>query len=1262
MSTVTDHANRPAAPPESPPSSKTFAGLMKAETEGIFKAQEGRAPDRPDVIVHGAADEPLVRFRAADIIGLAFSGGGIRSATFNLGLLEGLHRRNLLTLFDYLSTVSGGGYVGGFWSEWLVRRKQAQRAAALFPTAARGGPNDSNQLDSSQERHLREFSAFLAPRLGLFEVETWTAVVAVVGGMVPALTIAVSVVGLALMLWLSLTIPLALDSPVSAAILVGLITSATLVSFEAMWQTVRRDSAHSRGTTASPESLRTHVIFAAVAVIAVSVMQLYVPTVQVAVIDWFAAARPPSSMFLVWHGEWRTTATSALERWWLLTDIGDTSTTMRAFSPRLFDYAIAWLGVGLAFIVLRLAFAIGRFAPAIAASYDRVLMRLLGLGLVWTLVAVLWHVVMNLDGIGRTYVLAGATGSAATFAALRNWIGVALRRPEDATLLTRLKPYLPQILAYVTIVLLAAAVGRLVMALGGWEPWLWLRTAAIFASVIALALLINPANFGLHAFYRDRLMRAYAGASNLPNVPGADARHNRATEPQDGDDRPLGELEPRPLHLVCCAANDLSGDTVETLGRGARSAVLSRYGLSVGNRWGQESNTVTLGAAITASAAAFNSNMGMISRRVGPAVAFLMTALNLRLGLWVPHPAAGTRARKLPGLLLFREMFGLTSASGEIRGTAVPPLMRDIHLSDGAHFENLALYELVRRHCRYILVSDCGADGDVAFDDLGNALRRVREDFGVEIELDIEPLRPKSKHSVESGLSNAANISEQHVAVGTIHYSSDDIGVIIYVKPTLTGDEPPDVLQYQTRNNAFPHESTGDQFYDEAQYESYRRLGLHVAERVFDFVPPNPSAEPGAGGGEADKKEPITPRAPTADWLFAEALHRWGPTPPGLVANIVSMTARFGELEIELQRRERVNILTEVFPELEFASRARGAAATEKPALATEAEDVPFFLRAIQVMEDAWMVCMLDRWWDHPLNLGWINLFARWATAPSFRFWWPVLAPMYSPGFRDFINHRFPVDSPEHGAATGSRRIAVPQKGEVHELARGSDAAPGLAEIWLEERSMQPFEWEGRTIFENLVPLPTDGGSPVTIQTGLAAVLFDRDDPMGSDVGWTSDDFFVPPSLWGAGFGWHFLDELLKTLAHRKAACCYVAVKGVPRDAQHQLAFDDRQSFIEQYRKIGFRQIDPITVADWAKARREGRPPSSGQPDDESTNFRILDKLGVDGDGDAVFRLVLSTWSRRRGAPIDKARLPSDKSNRAGRRPRARRVTSRTSG
>ena len=200
-----------------------FRELMARESAGIFPTPHTRAPDAPVLADNVAADEPRVIFRAADVIGMALSGGGIRSATFNLGLLEGLHRLNLLALFDYVATVSGGGYIGSFWSESFARQELAIASQTrgqpeattpevpperLFPTHRDAGSGPQDGIDLPQERHLREFSDFLAPRWGFFEVETWTALVAVISGLLPAVTIALSIIGILLVGWLSLTFPL----------------------------------------------------------------------------------------------------------------------------------------------------------------------------------------------------------------------------------------------------------------------------------------------------------------------------------------------------------------------------------------------------------------------------------------------------------------------------------------------------------------------------------------------------------------------------------------------------------------------------------------------------------------------------------------------------------------------------------------------------------------------------------------------------------------------------------------------------------------------------------------------------------------------------------------------------------------------------------------------------------------------------------------------------------------------------------------------
>ena len=118
---------------------------------------------------------------------------------------------------------------------------------------------------------------------------------------------------------------------------------------------------------------------------------------------------------------------------------------------------------------------------------------------------------------------------------------------------------------------------------------------------------------------------------------------------------------------------------------------------------------------------------------------------------------------------------------------------------------------MVLRRCQYILVSDAGCDEDSQFEDLGNAIRKIRIDLGIDIDIDLSPLRHDAQKRVP-----------RHYAVGTIHYPAKDSpapnGVLIYLKPSLTGNESADVLEYAARHKAFPHEPTSDQFFDESQF------------------------------------------------------------------------------------------------------------------------------------------------------------------------------------------------------------------------------------------------------------------------------------------------------------------------------------------------------------------------------------------------------------------------------------------------------------
>jgi hypothetical protein len=152
-----------------------------------------------------------------------------------------------------------------------------------------------------------------------------------------------------------------------------------------------------------------------------------------------------------------------------------------------------------------------------------------------------------------------------------------------------------------------------------------------------------------------------------------------------------------------------------------------------------------------------------------------------------------------------------------------------VYISDGGHFENLGIYELARRRCRLIVACDSEEDHDFTFGGLGNAIRKCRIDLGVDIDIDLRPLLDRD----ESDRTSA------HVLRGSIDYhDGKEPGVLLYLKSSLTKPalhpEPADVLEYAMRGNAFPHQSTADQFFDESQFESYRRLGMHIGEDAIE--------------------------------------------------------------------------------------------------------------------------------------------------------------------------------------------------------------------------------------------------------------------------------------------------------------------------------------------------------------------------------------------------------------------------------------------
>jgi hypothetical protein len=335
---------------------------------------------------------------------------------------------------------------------------------------------------------------------------------------------------------------------------------------------------------------------------------------------------------------------------------------------------------------------------------------------------------------------------------------------------------------------------------------------AFFAISSVAARYININKFSLFGMYRDRLIRAYLGASNPLRV-AATARTgdgpNLFTGFAQSDNVQMQDLVQRPFHVVNLTLNLVAGQRLAWQQRKAQSFTVTPLhcgNLDLGYRPSDRyCGGISLGTAVAISGAAASPNMGYHS---SPATGFIMTLLNARLGAWLGNPGPGgaktwTHAgpRSAVGSLI-KEALGLTSNESEY-----------VYLSDGGHFENLGLYEMVLRRCRHIVVLDSGCDETFTYEDLGNALRKIRIDLRIPVEFE--------------GIDRT-----KRCALARIDYGDGEAGYILYVKPKLLEDEPPDVTSYWKANPSFPHQTTADQWFDESQTESYRVLGKFTMDSI----------------------------------------------------------------------------------------------------------------------------------------------------------------------------------------------------------------------------------------------------------------------------------------------------------------------------------------------------------------------------------------------------------------------------------------------
>jgi hypothetical protein len=342
--------------------------------------------------------------------------------------------------------------------------------------------------------------------------------------------------------------------------------------------------------------------------------------------------------------------------------------------------------------------------------------------------------------------------------------------------------------------------------------WRWVAVIAFLLAVAAFVFFTLDVNVtSPHRHYRAKLAKAFLGQSSF------DAQSNRLVMRLRVSEATGGGRGP--YHLVNCALNVPSSSKPAIQGRltdfflfspAFSGSLLTGYHRT--EQWETADRNLDFATAFAISGAAASPQMGLSTLRH---LSFWLTLLNIRLGYWVLKPLAGHSAPPRLGYLL-KEMLGKMDERGPY-----------LNVSDGGHIENLGVYELLRRRCKYIVAVDGEQDANMTFHALTTLQRLAAIDLGITIDMNLDDLR-----------LNYQGLSRSHFRFCRIRYpgrhpGAEEYGYLLYLKLSLTGNEGEFIRRYRYDEPAFPHHSTADQFFTETQFEAYRSLGEHIGDKLF---------------------------------------------------------------------------------------------------------------------------------------------------------------------------------------------------------------------------------------------------------------------------------------------------------------------------------------------------------------------------------------------------------------------------------------------
>ena len=784
---------------------------------------------------------------APDKWGLALSGGGIRSATFCFGLLCALARNRLLERFDLLSTVSGGGYIGGTLGRLLQRASSPADTRAIFAAFA-------NQQPRWFRWWLRANARYLVPRGPadrIFALAIFLRNLLAIHLELGALALALGV----------------LLAAVDAGVWAGL----------ASWLTSER-----------LETVRwLHAWLPTLWVVGIPVFAVLggLATTAYWVVPWVAAAgRPgwrPGFVAMQWI---LLVVAGALLLLFQDAIVGEAAQPGQVIRRTLLWSALAliaaWLlAIPWARFLLRALFgnpeqsglrlreeAVRRWL----ADWQSLCMKAIAVVVLAGLVdRVAWFLAFELEALANTAIALAV--AAAVLRSVVPLFGNAAKGGTGGNLLLaagQLAGYLLSFLlcAWWVSLVHAAALGPMfggAAAVDFGEPWALLLVigAAAGGYVVATGRNFEFLNLSsLHTFYRARLARSYLGAANperfgetgaigatttVSNTRIESLAHRSVFDPHPDDDVAMAHYAPQrqggPVHLIGVCINQTRDPRGGLFNRDRRGLALTvgpegwiRVGLGPWQKTGGR-GALSLGSWIAISGAAVAPGLGSQSRG---GISALLTFAGVRLGYWWTRTARDNDTRsshrvagKSRGLL--SEVFC------NFKGSSGP----NWFLTDGGHFENTAAYALLAERSRLIVVADCGADPEYRFGDVENLVRKARIDLGAEIEF-LRPCqrpqalpegttRPRGLAVFGSLNDLASRKSNACLALARVRYVDDaEPAWLVLVKPNISAGLSVDLINFAASNPAFPQQTTADQFFDEAQWESYYQLGLTLGDAL----------------------------------------------------------------------------------------------------------------------------------------------------------------------------------------------------------------------------------------------------------------------------------------------------------------------------------------------------------------------------------------------------------------------------------------------